>query len=228
MESSLHRQLKELYGGSAEDREVCVDGFRIDAVAHGRLIEIQRASLAGIRTKLAVLLENHRVTLVKPLAARTRIVRRTVVDGPVVSQRYSPLRRTVFHLFEELVHLGSLFPHPRLQLEVVLVEQEERRLARAKRRFNGPSFRVEDRLLLKVISRQTFKTAHDLAGLLPENLPSPFHTQDVARDASIPRWLAQKMVYCLRQSGAIQLVGKTGNTLLYACAARSRRKRKAA
>ena len=228
MESSLHRQLKELYGGSAQDCEVRVDGFRIDAVARGRLIEIQRASLAGIRTKLATLLESHRVTLVKPLAARTRIVRRIEVDGPIVSQRYSPLRRTVFHLFEELVHLGSLFPHPRLQLDVVLVEQEEWRIARAKRRFNGPNFRVEDRLLLSVISKQTFKTARDLAGLLPENLPLTFHTQDVAREASLPRWLAQKMVYCLKQSGAIRSVGKTGNSILYSCEYQPRRKRKAA
>lgn len=227
MESSLHRQLKGLYGGSDQDCEVLVEGFRIDAVARGRLIEVQRASLGAIRAKVAQLLTGHRVTLVKPLAARTLIVRRDEPDGPVVSRRYSPLRRTVYHLFEELVHFGTVFPHPHLQLEVVMVEQEERRIARPKRRFNGPSFRVEDRLLLEIVSRQTFKTARDLAQLLPTTLPTPFQTLDVAREAAIPRWLAQKMVYCLKQSGAITPVGKAGNAVLYRNITQPWRKRKA-
>jgi hypothetical protein len=109
-----------------------------------------------------------------------------------------------------------------------MVEQEERRIARPKRRFNGPSFRVEDRLLLEIVSRQTFKTARDLAQLLPTTLPTPFQTLDVAREAAIPRWLAQKMVYCLKQSGAIAPVGKAGNAVLYCNVTQPTRKRKAA
>ena len=228
MESSLHRQLKGLYGDSAEDCEVLVEGYRIDAVARGRLIEIQRASLSAIRSKIAQLLRGHRVTLVKPLAARTLIVRKDEADGPIVSQRFSPLRRTMFHLFEELVHFGDVFPHPKLKLEVLMIEQAEHRVTRPKRRFNGPSFRVEDRHLLQIVSRQTFQTARDLISLLPETLPTPFQTQDLAGEAGIPRWLAQKMVYCLKQSGAIEPVGKLGNAVLYCIRPHSRRKRKAA
>ena len=228
MESSLHRQLKELYGVTAADREVQVEGFRIDAVAGGRLIEIQRASLSGIRSKLATLLESHHVTLVKPLAVRTRISRRSAAGGEIVSRRYSPIRRSVYHLFEELVHLGSIFPHPRLHLEVVLMEQEEVRIPRKKRRYHGADFQVEDRLLLNVISRQTFTTARDLAGLLPTSLPAQFHTQDLARESAIPRWLAQRMVYCLRQAGVLRSVGKMGNAILYAAACEPKRMRKAA
>ena len=53
-ETTLHRQLKALYSSSAEDRqEVTVDGFRIDAIADDRLIEIQCASLGAIRKKSA-------------------------------------------------------------------------------------------------------------------------------------------------------------------------------
>jgi len=228
MESSLHRQLKELYGGSPGDCEVTVGGFRIDAVSSGRLVEVQRASLSAIRTKIATLLENHRVTLVKPIAARTLIVRRQSAGGPVVSQRYSPVRRTLLHLFEELVHFGTVFPHRRLQIEVVLIEQEERRIPRARRRFNGPDYRVEDRLLLNVISRRAFKTPGDLGALLPEQLPSPFHTQDLAEAASIPRWLAQKMVYCLKQCGAVTLVGKRSRSVLYAARRSAEQSRRSA
>jgi len=228
MESSLHRQLKELYGGSPEDCEVTVEGFRIDAIADGRLVEIQRASLSAIRAKIARLIERHRVTLVKPIAARTLIVRRESAGGPVVSQRYSPLKGNLFHLFAELVYFGTVFPNPRLQLEVILVEQEERRIPRPRRRFNGPDYRVEDRLLLNVVARRRFKTAADLAALLPRQLPSPFHTQDLAEAASIPRWLAQKTVYCLKRCGCIEPVGKLGRNVLYVSRQSTGRRRKAA
>jgi hypothetical protein len=228
MESSLHRQLKELYGGSPDDCEVTVRGFRIDAVAGGRLVEIQRAGLSAIRDKIATLLVSHRVTLVKPIAARTLIVRRQSAGGEVASRRYSPLRRSQFHLFEELVHFGTVFPNPRLELEVVLVEQEERRIPRARRRFNGPDYRVEDRLLLSVVSRHRFRTGADLAALLPAQLPAPFHTQDLAEAASIPRWLAQKMVYCLARCGAIEPVGKLSRSMLYLRSRTASQRRKSA
>jgi len=228
MESSLHRQLKELYGGSPDDCEVSVGGFRIDAVAGGRLVEIQLASLSAIRNKIATLLDGHRVTVVKPIAARTLIVRRQAGGGVEISRRYSPLRRNPFHLFEELVRFGAVFPHPRLQLEVVLVEQEERRIPRRRKRFNGPDYRIEDRFLLNVVSRHMFRTAADLAAMLPAQLPSPFHTQDLSEAASIPRWLAQKMVYCLSRCGAIEPVGKFSRSVLYVTARPAARRRKSA
>ena len=51
MESTLHQQLKRMYAKDESDREVSVDGFRIDAVSGGQLIEIQCASLSAIREK---------------------------------------------------------------------------------------------------------------------------------------------------------------------------------
>ena len=38
---------------------------------------------------------------------------------------------------------------------------------------------------------------------------------DLADAMGQPRWLAQKLAYCLRESGAAELCGKDGNALLY-------------
>ena len=223
MESTLHRQLKALYGGPSGEQEVRVGDFWIDAVVRGRLIEIQRASLSGIRAKVAKLLESHRVTIVKPLAARTYIVRRDKPGGEIVSARYSPLRRSILNVFDELVHFGDVFPHPKLTFEIVMIEQEETRLSRRKKRFNGPDFAVEDRSLKTVLSKHTFRTVKDFAALLPPTLESPFSSADLATQAAIPRWLAQKMAYFLRKVGAIDVVGKAKNSMLYAAPGRRRR-----
>lgn len=222
MESTLHRQLKAIYGGDRGEQEVRVDNYWIDAVVRGRLIEIQRASLSAIRRKISNLLESHRVTIVKPVAARTFIVRRAQVDGDVLSSRFSPLRRTIFSVFEDLVYLGDVFPHPRLAIEIVMIEQEEQRVAHQKRRFNGPDYRVTDRVLREVYSTHTLRSAKDLSSLLPVALTSPFTTADLARHAGIPRWLAQKMAYCLRQAGSISVAGKQKHSMLYSIAHRRR------
>ncbi|HUG90107.1 MAG TPA: hypothetical protein VML55_04685 [Planctomycetaceae bacterium] len=218
METTIHRQLKALYAGDPDCREVRVNGFRIDAIAEGRLVEIQSAPLSAIRRKVAALLERHRVLVVKPLAERTFIVRRGRRGGPVESQRYSPARETLFHLFVELVHFVDVFPHPRLDLDVLLVEQEEHRRPQVRRRWRSKEYRVDDRLLRRVNSRVRLRTAEDLGALLPAGLPAPFTTAEISRAAAVPRWLAQKIAYCLRKTGAIAPIGKRRNTILYRAA----------
>jgi hypothetical protein len=223
METSLHRQMKLFYGGHVDDVEVQVDGYRIDAVVRGRLFEIQQASLSALRDKVRDLLERHRVVVVKPLVSRKLLIRRDQPGGEIVSTRFSPIRESVLHLFEDLVHFVNVFPHPRLTLEVVLTEQEEHRITRVRRRRRGPDYRVQDRLLTQIVSTTKLKTAADLRRLLPASLPPSFTTGDLATHAQIPRWLAQKMAYCLRKTGAIELLGKQRNALLYGVTRKGRR-----
>ena len=76
METSLHRELKLLYAGRKAQYEVSLAGYRIDAIARGRLIEIQHGSLGAIRDKIRDLLESHRVTIVKPIIATKVLVKK--------------------------------------------------------------------------------------------------------------------------------------------------------
>lgn len=215
METALHRELKELYGGAPECREVPILGYRIDAIAGAALVEIQQASLAAMRRKTRELLAVHDVVIVKPLAVTTTILRLARRNGPVASRRTSPRHESLYTLFEELVHFVDVFPHRRLTLEVLLVEQEETRIPRRKRWFRGKDYVLLERRLVAIRERHLFRTAADLSQLLPAGLDAAFTTADVARLAEIPRWLAQKMLYCLRHTGAAVAVGKQRNTLVY-------------
>jgi len=216
METSLHRELKSLYSDDESQQEVTLDGYRIDVVSDGRLVEIQYGSLAAIRDKIRVLVEKYDVLIVKPLAARKFLVNKTRRGGPVKSARYSPTRQNFYNVFDDLVHFVGVFPHPRLTLEVLLTEQEEHRFPAGRRRWRSKGYRVEDRILRTISDRLCFRTAGDLLALLPKGLSGRlFTTVDIASNADIPRWLAQKMVYCLRKTGAVDTVGKQGNTLLY-------------
>ena len=218
METSLHRELKELYCDDAAAREVSVRGYRIDAIVDGTLIEIQQASLAALRRKTKTLLETHSVTIVKPLCALKTIIRLKRQQGPVAWRRISPRHETIHDLFDDFVHFVDVFPHRRLTVEVLLTEQEETRSPRRKRWFRAKDFTVADRRLVAVRSRHVFQTSADLCQLLPAGLPETFTTADIARLGEMPRWLAQKMAYCLRRTGGIVIAGKRRNAVVYALA----------
>jgi hypothetical protein len=215
METSLHRQLKSLYSAEPDGQEVRLGSFRIDAIHQGRLIEIQQGSLGAIRPKIRRLLEQHDVTVVKPLVAHKLLVRRKKTGGKIVSTRQSPRRETIADLFADLVYFVEVFPHPRLTLEVVLTRVEEHRVPAQKKWWRGPDFRVTDRILVGIEGRVTLKNTADLLRLLPDGLAESFTTEEIARLAPMPRWLAQKMAYCLRKTGAIEQLGKRGNSWLY-------------
>ncbi len=217
METSLHRDLKTLYARGPAQFEVSLGGYRIDVIDGDRLIEIQHGSLAAIRDKVRDLLGDHQVLVVKPIVAGKLLVKRAAKDGAVASRRRSPLRGGLLDLFDELIHFTRVFPHPRLTLDVVLVEVEEWRYPGhgRRRRWRPSDYEVEDQKLVTVCSTRRLRTAADLAELVACPLPRRFHTGDLAESLQVRRLLAQRIAYCFRQMGTVRPVGKRGNALLY-------------
>jgi hypothetical protein len=217
METSLHRQLKQYYTTPGALVEQKLGRFRIDVVQPDQLVEIQVASLTAIRDKIAVLLKKHRVLVVKPLVVRKHLVKLGRAGGKIVSRRLSPKRQTLLDVFDELVHFTRVFPHRRLTLQVPLIEIEELRYPGhgRRRRWRANDHQVEDQRLLEVISVHEFRTAGDLCRMLPAGLPQPFHTGHLADGLGVERWIAQRMAYCLRHTGAVQSVGKLRGAWLY-------------
>jgi len=230
METSLHRQLKQAYAAQPSATEVVLSDFRIDAInAEGELVEIQHASLGALRVKAGRILqadEQLRLRVVKPIVGRKWIVTRASRKGPVLRRRLSPKRGRLCDVFLDLVYFAKVFPHPRLTLEVILVDVEEHRIPKLKHRFRRKNYTTLEQTLLAMHERREIRTAHELWSLLPATaMPQVFDTAELARQIQRPRWFAQKVAYCLRHAAAITPVGKSGNSQLYSCVApRSRRK----
>src|SRR5262245_18540089 len=108
METSLHRQLKQMYACGEPSQETSLGEYRIDVVRDGELIEVQLGSLAAILRKVECLLRKHRVLVVKPLVVRIVLVQCESKDGPELSRRLSPKRGSVFSLFDELVYFARV------------------------------------------------------------------------------------------------------------------------
>jgi len=218
-ESPLHEALKNWYAGPDDQTEVAMEGYVIDLVrADGELVEVQTAHFGQMRAKLDALLAGHRLRLVHPVAQAKWIVK-VGEDGEILSRRKSPKVGRVEAVFGELTSIPHLLAHPNFRLDVLLVQAEE--LWRAhdkggKRGWRRGGWILHEKRLLEVVACHAFDEAAQLAALLPETLPAPFTTAELAACAGLSRRLAGQMAYCLREMGQIQAAGKRGRAWLYA------------
>ncbi len=217
METSLHRKLKDVYSNNSSQVEAPLGRYRIDVVSDGELIEIQHGSFLAIREKVRDLLRDHRVLVVKPIVVRKRLVKQDAKGGRVISRRLSPKRGRDIDLFHELIYFTRVFPHRNLCIETPMVEVEEWRYPGhgRRRRRRSTDHVVEDQMLVALHRVVRFRTAGDLMQIIPDDLPCPFHSAHLAESLNIQRWVAQRIAYCLRKTGAAEQVGKQGNAWLY-------------
>ncbi len=216
-EGALHAALKERYarlrGGQVER---VVDGFVVDVVAPGELIEIQTGGFAGARRKLERLVEGHRVALVHPVPAEKWLI---VVDGggAIVRQRRSPRRGQPLDLFDELVHLPALVAHRNFRVELLLTTEEEVRgpLPAGVRSRYPRAWRRLDRRLVGILETRRIDRPSDLLGLLPDGLPPAFTTADIVAASGRSKRLAMRAVYCLERCAVIERDGRRGRHAAY-------------
>lgn len=213
-EGALHKALKQWLARPGDLFEHAVDGYVVDVVRDGLLIEIQTGGFAPLQKKLTKLLEAHRVRLVAPLA-RTKVIERVDENGVRLSRRRSPRQGRIEEIFEKLVSVPALIGHRNFEIEVIEIVEAERRAHQAGRARRRKGWVVVGRDLVDVVERNLIRGAADLAALLPASLAPQFSTADLARHAALPRPTAQQMLYCLHIAHAVERVGKTGNAHLY-------------
>jgi hypothetical protein len=213
-EKPLHAGLKEWYRCDGDQVEVPLEGFVVDLVRDGLLIEVQTRGFASMRRKFDRLLDTYSIRLVYPVAVRKWIVK--LDDGGAeVSRRLSPKRGIAADVCAELVSFPSLLSHPNFTLEVALIEEDEVRRPDAKKGWRRGGFVIEERRLVSVVDTVEFASPQDLLGVIPSGLPDPFTTADLAAGLGRSRHLAQEVAYCLRISGAVETAGREKRGILY-------------
>ena len=214
-ERSLHAALKKWYAQPGDRLEVEVEGYLVDVVRGDLLIEIQTGSFSSIKAKLLALTECHAVRLVHPLAREKWIVYLAEDGLTETGRRKSPQHLGLVHVFKRLVSIPEVMARESFSLEVLVTQEEEIRRELPRRSSGRRRTSKFDRRLLCVEGRKIYETPADLRAFLPEHLTQPFTTGDLAEAIGEPRWLAEKITYCLRRMDVIRTVGKRRNALLY-------------
>jgi hypothetical protein len=213
-EKPLHASLKEWYRIDGDEVEVPLEGFVVDLVRDGQLIEIQTRGFSSMRRKLDRLLDLYPTRVVYPVAAEKWIVK-VAESGNETSRRRSPKRGIAADVCGELVSFPTLLSHPNFVLEVALIEEEEIRRPDAKKGWRRGGYVIEERRLVDVYETVEIDSPGALRDLIPQGLPNPFTTADLADGLGRSRHLAQEVAYCLRVSGAVETVGRDKRGILY-------------
>jgi hypothetical protein len=214
-EKSLHAALKTHFAQPGDQLECDLDGYVIDILRGGdHCIEIQTRHLGSMKPKLNALLDKYPVHVIHPIAQERHVIR-IDADGVIVSRRKSPKQGTVYHLFPELVGLPTQILHPNFSLEALLIRDEEIWIDDGKGSWRRKHWSIQDRRLVGIERSIVLSTVDDFAALLPANLPDSFDSGELAKAIKQQRALAQKMAYCLRALGVIQVTAKRGRALLY-------------
>jgi len=214
-ERSLHASIKELYLTGNAEAEVPMEGYVIDVVQNGILIEVQTRNFSKIKSKLFSLLKNHPVRLVYPIPSEKWIIRQSTDGMKELSRRKSPKRMGFVDIFNELIRFPNFIAHNNFSLEVLLIKEEEIRQQDGKGSWRRRGWSIVDRRLIEVLDTQLYEKPSDFLQFIPDALQRPFRNSDLVEALEIPLRIAQRMTYCLRKMDAIKVVGKKGNAILY-------------
>lgn len=213
-EKPLHAALKQWYYQDGDLVEEPLEGFVVDLLRDGVVIEIQTRGFSAMRRKFDRLLDLYPIRLVHPVPAEKWIVKLDG-DGRQISRKRSPKRGAAADVCAELVSFPSLLSHPNFTLEIALTLEDEIRRPDAKKGWRRGGFVIEERRLIEVAETVQVDSPEGLLELLPEGLPETFTTADLAAGLGRSRHLAQEVAYCLRVSGAVDAVGRDKRGILY-------------
>jgi hypothetical protein len=214
-EWSLHSDLKKTYLTAESREEVEVEGYVVDVVRDGLLIEIQTGNFSSIRDKLMKLLKSNRVRLVYPIPITKWIVRTSLDGKQVLSRRKSPKQMGPQNLFDELVYLPTLIHHQNFSLEVLLTEEEEIRRKDHKGSWRRRGWSIIDRRLLSVVGRRLYSSPEDLMHFIPATLRTGFTNTDLSEATGFSKREAAKITYSLRRMGLLRVAEKRGNANVF-------------
>jgi hypothetical protein len=214
-ESSLHKSLKSQYSGKGGITEPLVGSYICDAYTQGgELIEIQLGSFGPIKKKVKVLTKKDRLRIVHPIISEKQI-ELYCTEGQLIHRRKSPVKGSVWDIFEALVHAPEIPLVKKLCIELVVIDVVEKRINDGSGSWRRKGVRIADRLLTAQHNTIVLKKQEDYYQFIPFEKEELFTVKDMGGKAGIKPKLAQKALYVLAKMGLIKRTGKKGNAIVY-------------
>jgi len=214
-ESSLHRTLKFEYAGPGGKTESQVGEFVADAVnAYGEYIEVQTGSFAPLEKKVKELVSLGKVRIIHPVIV-SKIIEAYDKNGSLLYRRKSPLRGTIWNLFDALIHAPLLPLTKGLVIELAMVETTEKRIKDGKGSWRRKGVSINDKELTAWHENYLFKGKADYLCFIPFKKGEEFTVSSLAKEMGIKIETARKALYVLTKMKLVKRIGKKGSAWVY-------------
>lgn len=159
--------------------------------------------------KLDHILGEYEVVIVYPVAVTTTLCK----EGS--KPRKSPVKGSLYTIFDELVSVPTLLDHPNFSLEIVLAHIDKIQTADPKMRRRRGGWRTTDKILKSIEGVERFNSVSELCVLVPSDLPNRFTTADLATRSGVSRDVAQKMAYCFKAAEVFEVTDRKKDGYIY-------------
>jgi hypothetical protein len=220
-ESSLHKYLKYQYSGIAGKTEIAVGDYVCDGqTKSGELIEVQTGSFGPLKEKIKNLSIENKIRIIYPIIKR-KYIETYDANGIQLRKRKSPLKGTVWDLFNALIYAPELAQTPGVIIELAFLDIVEKRKDDGKGTWRRKFISIEDKTPYIYENRATgyesivLRNINDYHQFLPFENEDNFTTNDLAERSKISLALARKCLYVLFKLGLVERIGKKKNAHVY-------------
>lgn len=215
-EKSVHAVLKNYFAPNEDYHEIPIEGYVADIYTGEEIIEIQTRQFDRMRDKLTAFLPICPVTIVYPVPAKKILVWIDPDTGEEVERRKSPMKASIYDIFEELYRIKNFLTEENLRFKMVFLELEEWKLLDGYGKDKKKRASKHDRVPLKMMGEMSMERREDYLQFVPfELLEEEFTSKDFAKAAKIHPRSAGTVLHILHYMGILDRVGKQGNAYVY-------------
>lgn len=214
-EKTVHSVLKSYLSPDPINHEIRVGGFVADICTGNEIIEIQTRSFDKLRRKLNAFLAIAPVTIAYPIPNTKWIRWVNPQTGEVSPPRKSPKIGTPYAVFPELYKIKDFLMNPNLQLRLILINMEEYKFLDGWSQDKKKGSTRSDRIPTELVSELVISCKDDYQTLIPTSLTGEFTSKDFKKASRLSMKQAQLALNVLHFVGAVDRVGKKGNSHIY-------------
>ncbi|MCM1382729.1 MAG: hypothetical protein NC192_12395 [Muribaculaceae bacterium] len=215
-EKTVHAVLKNYFEPYYDGHERKIGGYVADIVGEDGIIEIQTAGFDKLRKKLAAFLSVSRVTVVHPIPRQKWIISIDPETGEQGKKRKSPVTGTPWDVFPELYKIKEFLRDENFRLCIVMINVlEYRRPPEKNGRGRRRGYVRYDRIPTELAEEIYIGEKSDWEYFIPKNLPEEYTSKDFGNLSGVGQKYASFVLNILTEIGAVERVGKKGNSFLY-------------